>query len=211
MELPLWALPRTTSCSGQEHGLCTFLYSLLPFFLSSDHSDLSCSCTHFLSAPSPSPCASLSPSCPKAVIAGFNYIFSNLPLPHDSPVPCLISAKGTNSDGIEYQVWARGELLKEREGGGGRRKEGGKTDGGRSTETESRQEEAEIIIQEISSFTPPHPEQAMLAVRTKFSGLPCSLPRYQVSKRLSDNHKDASNYGEIEQDGYTLSVPRQFF
>ncbi|KAK4828616.1 hypothetical protein QYF61_000068 [Mycteria americana] len=87
-----------------------------------DHSDLSCSCTDFLSAPPPPPpCASLtfSPSCAKAVIAGFNYIYSNLPLPHDSPVPCLISAKGTNSAGIEYQVWARGELLKEKDGGGG--------------------------------------------------------------------------------------------
>lgn len=68
-----------------------------------------------------------------------------------------------------------------------------------------------MIIQEISSFTPPHPEQAIFAMLTKFSGLPPSLPRHQVSKRLSDSHKDARNYGEIEQNGCTFSVPRQFF
>lgn len=84
---------------------------------------------------------------------GFNYIYSNLPQPHDSPVPCLISAKGNNSAGIEYQVWARGELLKEREGAGGRRW----WDRATSTQTESREEEAEIIIQDISSLTAPHP------------------------------------------------------
>lgn len=34
-------------------------------------------------------------------------------------MPGLISAKGINSARIEYQVWAKGELLKEREGGRG--------------------------------------------------------------------------------------------
>lgn len=67
-----------------------------------------------------------------------------------------------------------------RAGGGGG--EGSKTDRARRTDTESRQEEAEIIIQEISSFTPLHPKQAIFAMRTKFSGLPRSLPRYQLSK-----------------------------
>jgi len=33
-------------------------------------------------------------------------------------VPGLISAKGINSARIEYQVWAKGELLKEKEGDG---------------------------------------------------------------------------------------------
>lgn len=63
-----------------------------------------------------------------------------------------------------------------------------------------------MVIQ-ISSFTLPYSEQAVFAMRTKFNRLPHSLPRYQVSKRLSDNHKDASNYGETEQDGCTLNVP----
>lgn len=72
------------------------------------------------------------------------------------------------------------------------------TDRATSIETESRQEEAEIIIQDISSFTAPHPTHALFAMRTKVSGLPHFLPRYQVSKRLSNNHKHASNYGEME-------------
>lgn len=94
--------------------------SFLPFSLSLDHSKFFC--TPFLSAP-PTPCVSLtfSSSCPKA---GFNYIYSNFHLSHDSPVPGLISAKGINSARIKYQVWAKGELLKEREGGlgGGEKK-----------------------------------------------------------------------------------------
>lgn len=195
--------------------MASALSSCPSFFSFSPQNTLTCPVSALtFSLPPPPPCASLtfSLSCAKAVIAGFNYIYSNLPLPHDSPVPCLISAKGTNPARIEYQVWARGELLKEREGGWrGRRKEDGKTDRARSTETESRQEEAEIIIQEVSSFTPPHPDQAIFAMRTKFSGLPPSFFRYQVSKRLSDSHKDASIYGEIEQDGCMLTAPRQFF
>lgn len=54
------------------------------------------------------------------------------------------------------------------------------TDRPTSAETESRQEEAEII-QDIS-FTAPHPTHSLFAMRTKVSGLPHFLPMYQVIK-----------------------------
>lgn len=55
------------------------------------------------------------------------------------------------------------------------------TDRATSTETENRQEEAEIIIQNISSFIGPYPTHSLFATRTEISGLPHFLPIYQVS------------------------------
>lgn len=51
----------------------------------------------------------------------------------------MISAKGTDSAGIEYQVWARGELLKEREEGSA---EGGWKEGD-NTELEVQRQKAD--------------------------------------------------------------------
>lgn len=54
------------------------------------------------------------------------------------------------------------------------------TDRATSTQTENRQEEAEIIIQDISSFIAPHPTHSLFAMRTMVSELPRFLPIYHV-------------------------------
>ena len=86
---------------------------------------------------------------------------------HMIPQCCVWSQqKALTLPGLNIRCGQKGNSWRRGWGRGGRRKEDGKTDSARPTETGSRQEEAEMIIQEISSFTSLHPEWVIFAMRT---------------------------------------------
>lgn len=127
-ELLLWALPRTNLVFGQRARPPHSLLSL-PFSLSSDLSNLSCSCPLLLSAPPP-PCASLTlfPSCPKgSTIFIATFLYHMIPQSRVWSQQKAITLLGLNIRcEQEGNSWRRGR---------GQGEGGGITDRATSTET----------------------------------------------------------------------------